>query len=227
MRTGSRLPRLNWWSNCLTSRRLLSPAGIPKLRRIVKERLKFKGRGYEVWCSKAVQRCTLTSCDPQYSDVARLLNAYQLWLDDLYPRAKFADGLAIIEKLGHTKRMQTMRREWIQEGKPRGTLGNLKEGAEKPAGQQKSKPEYSWEVEPTERPQTPVALLRGGDDLYVTTPKSGQDEGTRKGNSDRENSFLGESTDFVPVLDRQGDSPVREENFEDDEEALLALSNVW
>ncbi|KAL9594568.1 MAG: hypothetical protein Q9179_005336 [Wetmoreana sp. 5 TL-2023] len=42
-----------------------------------------------------------------------------LWLDDLYPRAKFADGLAMIEKLGHTKRMQTMRREWINEGKPR------------------------------------------------------------------------------------------------------------
>ena len=42
---------------------------------------------------------------------------YQLWLDDLYPRAKFADGLAMIEKLGHTKRLQVMRREWINEGK--------------------------------------------------------------------------------------------------------------
>ena len=40
---------------------------------------------------------------------------YQLWLDDLYPRAKFADGLAMIEKLGHTKRIQTMRRHWISE----------------------------------------------------------------------------------------------------------------
>lgn len=49
----------------------------------------------------------------------RLLSFYQLWLDDLFPRAKFADGLAIIEKLGHSKRMQTMRREWIDEGKPR------------------------------------------------------------------------------------------------------------
>ena len=56
---------------------------------------------------------------PQFSDVARLLNMYQLWLDDLYPRAKFADALAIIEKLGHSKRMQIMRKEWINEGKPR------------------------------------------------------------------------------------------------------------
>ncbi|KGM92628.1 uncharacterized protein PADG_11078 [Paracoccidioides brasiliensis Pb18] len=49
----------------------------------------------------------------------RLLNFYQLWLDNLYPRAKFADGLAIIEKLGHSKRIQIMRKEWINEGKPK------------------------------------------------------------------------------------------------------------
>ncbi|MCJ1243156.1 chromosome segregation in meiosis- protein [Trapelia coarctata] len=84
----------------LDENRLLSQAGIPKLRRITKERLKFKGKGHE------------------YTDVARLLTLYQLWLDDLYPRAKFADGLAIIEKLGHSKRMQLMRRDWIREGNP-------------------------------------------------------------------------------------------------------------
>ncbi|KAL9125323.1 MAG: hypothetical protein Q9217_005455 [Psora testacea] len=83
--------------------RLLSQSGIPKLRSTAKERLKFKGRGHE------------------YADVARLLNFYQLWLDDLYPRAKFTDGLAIIEKLGHTKRIQTMRKEWINECKTRFT----------------------------------------------------------------------------------------------------------
>ncbi|KAI4283004.1 MAG: hypothetical protein L6R38_002488 [Xanthoria sp. 2 TBL-2021] len=81
--------------------RLLSQAGIPKLQRIAKERFHFKGKGHE------------------YRDLARLLNIYQLWLDDLYPRAKFADGLAMIEKLGHKKRIQIMRREWIHEGKPR------------------------------------------------------------------------------------------------------------
>lgn len=50
-----------------------------------------------------------------------MLNMYQLWLDDLYPRAKFADGLAIIEKLGHTKRVQIMRKEWIDDNKPKHT----------------------------------------------------------------------------------------------------------
>jgi len=48
-----------------------------------------------------------------------MLRMYQLWLDDLYPRAKFSDGLQIIEKLGHTKEMQTMRKQWIDEDKPK------------------------------------------------------------------------------------------------------------
>ncbi|EGE85281.1 replication fork protection complex subunit Csm3/Swi3 [Blastomyces dermatitidis ATCC 18188] len=85
----------------LDEARLLSPAGIPKLRKNAKTKLKFRGKGHE------------------YSDAMRLLNFYQLWLDDLYPRAKFADGLAMIEKLGHSKRIQIMRKEWIDEGKPR------------------------------------------------------------------------------------------------------------
>ncbi|KAF2473141.1 Swi3-domain-containing protein [Lindgomyces ingoldianus] len=87
----------------LDDNRLLSVGGVPRLRRICKERLRFKGKGHE------------------YGDVARMLNMYQLWLDDLYPRAKFADGLAMIEKLGHTKRIQFMRKEWIDEGKPKHT----------------------------------------------------------------------------------------------------------
>ncbi|KAL1963302.1 hypothetical protein VTN77DRAFT_8525 [Rasamsonia byssochlamydoides] len=84
----------------LDESRLLSKHGIPKLRRTAKSKLKFKGKGHE------------------FSDMARLLNFYQLWLDDLYPRAKFTDGLAMIEKLGHSKRIQVMRREWIEEDKP-------------------------------------------------------------------------------------------------------------
>ncbi|OJD13404.1 hypothetical protein AJ78_06138 [Emergomyces pasteurianus Ep9510] len=85
----------------LDEAKLLSPAGIPKLRKNAKTKLKFKGKNHE------------------YSDAMRLLNFYQLWLDDLYPRAKFVDGLAMIEKLGHSKRIQIMRKEWIDECKPK------------------------------------------------------------------------------------------------------------
>ncbi|KAI5199176.1 hypothetical protein AUEXF2481DRAFT_42575 [Aureobasidium subglaciale EXF-2481] len=81
--------------------RLLSQQGIPKLRKIAKDRIQIKGKGHE------------------FSDMARLLNTYQLWLDDLFPKAKFMDGVSMIEKLGHKKRMQMMRKEWIQESKPK------------------------------------------------------------------------------------------------------------
>ena len=62
--------------------------------------------------------------------MSRLLNIYQLWLDDLYPRAKFADGLAIIEKLGHKKMMQMKRKEWIDESKPRSSYDETPQSIE-------------------------------------------------------------------------------------------------
>ena len=51
--------------------------------------------------------------------MTRLLNTYQLWLDDLFPKAKFADGLTMIEKVGHTKSKQMRRKGWIDEGRPK------------------------------------------------------------------------------------------------------------
>lgn len=47
-----------------------------------------------------------------------MLSLYQLWLDELYPRAKFLDSLAMVEKLGHSKSLQIMRKDWINESKP-------------------------------------------------------------------------------------------------------------
>lgn len=58
---------------------------------------------------------------------------YQLWLDALYPRAKFGDGLAIIEKLGHTKRMQLLRRDWINESKVQATKNEASKYDQTPA----------------------------------------------------------------------------------------------
>ncbi|PYI12109.1 chromosome segregation in meiosis protein 3 [Aspergillus sclerotiicarbonarius CBS 121057] len=100
--------------------RLLSHSGIPKLRLTAKQKLRFKGKGHE------------------FSDAARLLNFYQLWLDDLFPRAKFADGLAMIEKLGHSKRLQTMRREWIEEEKPKLSAAESEDVLEKAFSSQRT-----------------------------------------------------------------------------------------
>ena len=85
----------------LDEARLLSDAGIPRLRKITKSRLKFRGKGHE------------------FSDISRLLNTYQLWLDDLFPRFKFKDALTDAEKVGHSKRMQVTRRAWLDATKPR------------------------------------------------------------------------------------------------------------
>ncbi|KAI1434153.1 Swi3-domain-containing protein [Xylaria sp. CBS 124048] len=84
----------------LDEKKLLSENGIPKLRRKAGS-LKFKGKGHE------------------FSDAARLLSFYQLWLDDLFPKAQFVDALGMVEKAGHKKHLQVKRMEWINEGRPR------------------------------------------------------------------------------------------------------------
>jgi replication fork protection complex subunit Csm3/Swi3 len=133
----------------LDEERLLGPAGIPKLRARAATGLRLKGRGHE------------------FGDAERLLSFYQLWLDDLFPKARFLDALAMVEKAGHKKRMAAARMEWINEGRPgRGgdeedrdlELRTVSAGAEKQM----------------DRPSTP-AWERGDvpddDDLYDATPR--------------------------------------------------------
>ncbi|PNP52412.1 hypothetical protein THARTR1_07016 [Trichoderma harzianum] len=52
-------------------------------------------------------------------DASRLLSFYQLWLDDLFPKARFLDALAMVEKAGHKKALVSARSEWINEGRPK------------------------------------------------------------------------------------------------------------
>ena len=111
----------------------------------------------------------------QYSDVARLLNIYQLWLDDLYPRAKFADGLAIIEQLGHTRRMQIMRREWIDEAKSkdspaRGSTTKVQASAGE-ATVSDAQDNSSNPVRTHDRSKTPIGNDVDDDELYSATPR--------------------------------------------------------
>ncbi|MCJ1321699.1 chromosome segregation in meiosis- protein [Xylographa vitiligo] len=119
----------------------------------------------------------------KYADVARLLNLYQLWLDDLYPRAKFADGLAMIEKLGHTKRLQTMRREWMKEGRPlerredemssRETPSHPTANATKPAqnsanAHKTSSATSPTHPQPTTRPPTSTSRPSNQESLFIS-----------------------------------------------------------
>ena len=129
----------------LDEERLLGPSGIPKLRTRAGG-LKLKGKGHE------------------FGDAARLLSFYQLWLDDLFPKAKFLDALAMVEKAGHKKRLVVARSEWISQR-------NRKEGDD-----EEQDPELlpvSTIERPTgERPSTPARdEVPGDDDLYDATPK--------------------------------------------------------
>ncbi|KAI2602765.1 Swi3-domain-containing protein [Hypoxylon sp. NC1633] len=147
----------------LDEARLLSEKGIPRLRRKARD-LKFKGKGHE------------------FSDAARLLSFYQLWFDDLFPKAKFLDAAAMAEKAGHKKYMRLKRLEWIDEGKPK--LASIEDG-EDPFGESSNQLEeraaavFPARVAPifqnreNERPQTPARDDVPDDDdmdIYDATP---------------------------------------------------------
>ncbi|EAT84515.1 chromosome segregation in meiosis protein 3 [Parastagonospora nodorum] len=176
----------------LDDNRLLSDPGIPRLRRISKDRLRFKGKGHE------------------YGDIARMLNMYQLWLDDLYPRAKFADALTIIEKVGHTKRMQMMRKEWIDEGKPRRTSAYEEEDAD----------EVVVQAPTTEQATESMEGVEQGEE---GAERAGPDE-------DELDALLAESAQqntsapkTLPVRTAGGE----DDPFADEMEAMVDMEDMW
>ncbi|KAI6378515.1 chromosome segregation in meiosis- protein [Pyricularia grisea] len=157
----ARVPRVK-----LDETRLLSDKGIPALRKRAGT-LKLKGKGHE------------------FSDAARLLSFYQLWLDDLFPKAKFLDALAMVEKAGHKTTMHKARTDWINDLKPNMTDPYNDEQAEignAPAAQ----PQSSRIAPIFEKRQTKdissvpggggntVDDLFGGDlgEIYDATPKA-------------------------------------------------------
>lgn len=116
--------------------------------------------------------------------MSRLLSFYQMWLDDLYPKARFLDALAMVEKAGHKKRLISARSEWLSERKP------------KPAEDKEDDPfgldEQDDTAAPVSLPSRPGAgrLIQGGggpstpprdhpddfsedDELYNVTPRAG------------------------------------------------------
>ncbi|KAF3065648.1 Chromosome segregation in meiosis protein 3 [Trichoderma lentiforme] len=138
----------------LDEERLMGPAGIPKLRRRAFG-LKLKGKGHE------------------FSDASRLLSFYQLWLDDLFPKARFLDALAMVEKAGHKKALVSARSEWINEGRPK--AGNDDDDDELDIGAV-AITEDSQVTEsglPTQRAQKSPERddIPDDDDLYGATPR--------------------------------------------------------
>ncbi|KAK9355319.1 replication fork protection component Swi3-domain-containing protein [Lipomyces doorenjongii] len=83
----------------LNNERLLSAQGLITIKRRA-PKVRFKGKGHE------------------YRYLGRLLECYQIWGHQLFPKANFEDFLAMTEKLGRSKQMKITRRQWIDEWKP-------------------------------------------------------------------------------------------------------------
>lgn len=145
----------------LDEERLLGPAGLPKLRQRARN-LRFKGKGHE------------------FSDASRLLSFYQMWLDDLFPKAKFLDALAMVEKVGHKKRVVVARNELMNEGKPK---PRDEEDADFGPETDAAAASNGDKVQPTrpvqgDRPATPIRMshVPDDDDLYGATPRNARQQ---------------------------------------------------
>ncbi|PPQ86868.1 hypothetical protein CVT25_012587 [Psilocybe cyanescens] len=85
----------------LDENRLLGPSGFPQLIKMTKN-FKIKGKGHEA------------------TDLKRLLQQYQYWTHQLYPKTQFRDTVQRVEKLCHSRRMNIALSVWRDEahGRP-------------------------------------------------------------------------------------------------------------
>lgn len=186
----------------LDEQRLLGPAGIPKLRERA-GKLHLKGRGHE------------------FSDASRLLSLYQLWLDDLFPKARFLDALVMVEKTGHRKGIVAARNDWIDEGKLKiaDDDGEDNEDNSAPVLLQDT---AGRPAESSARPRTPAPDpdVPDDDDLYDATPRAPARGPDMRDDADDLDALIGEA--------EQADShslppaPPHAEPEEDDLDALIA-----
>ena len=160
-----------------------------------------------------------------------MLNMYQLWLDDLYPRAKFADALSIIEKVGHTKRMQVDRKAWIDEGKPRRTREDDEDGSSDRAAEQvRVQPDEEMDRLETgggsEKTNT-APDAQGSPDRVLETVETIMDEDP---DEDELDALLAESALPQTVTSRAlplHTAPTQDDLFADEMEAMADMEDMW
>ncbi|KAG5943390.1 hypothetical protein E4U59_000434 [Claviceps monticola] len=192
----------------LDESRLLGPAGLPKLRKRARD-LNFKGKGHE------------------FSDAARLLSFYQIWLDDLFPKAKFLDALAMVEKLGHKKQTVVARNEILNEGKPKtqddqdDDFGmDLDVPAAAAGSSSGAAPSTARAIQGGDRPVTPVRDegVPDEEDLYGASPRVVRQQNPPRSDIPDEEDLYGATPRIVRHQVPQPDVP----DEEDDLDALIA-----
>ena len=166
----------------------------------------------------------------------------------------------MIEKLGHKKRLQTMRREWINEGKP-----HINHGEERGADAQSPGESRNTDDNNTvgttlpsraTRTETPPRAEDADDDLYSATPQAVLEERRRKrGVAAEQSLFISDDEGGAPdppsedeldallaenSLQDLGPSAMNaerprpdnkqklvEDNFDDEEEAMAGMDEMW
>lgn len=163
----------------------------------------------------------------QYSDAQKLLAFYQLWLDDLFPKARFLDALAMVEKMGHKRQMQIARMEWINEGRPKSYVheDSLFDDPALPTAENADREKTASRVAPifekaaTERPKTPEENLDAEmGDLYDATPTAARQTAQMEGQASIFGGASGGGSLFGPAKTQVVDDAPPE----DDLDALLA-----
>lgn len=110
------------------------------------------------------------------------MSFYQDWLDDLFPKAKFVDALAMVEKAGHNKKLQNTRVEWINEGRPKTAIiddggdAEVTEHTGDSTHKQADRIAPIFERSGSGRQKTPDVddLFGDEDDIYKATPVGGR-----------------------------------------------------
>ena len=128
----------------------------------------------------------------------------------------------MVEKMGHKRMMQSMRMEWINEGKPRSSVheDSIFDAPAPPARENGERQKTASRVAPmfdkttTERPKTPIADEDADmDDLYDATPRQAQ---WKSAGVDSRGSLVGGTSLFGPAKSVEDGPP------EDELDALLA-----
>lgn len=180
-----------------------------------------------------------------------------MWLDDLFPKAKFLDALAMVEKAGHKKRVMSARTDFINEGRPKDSVEE-----DDDFGLDASGPTEAGEntqSAPEAAPQTPSRDdVPDDEDLYGATPRNvrtqqnvpddeddldaliaeaeGEDSGRQKqqrpaeDNEDDLDALIAEAetTDQTKVpAKKPGDTKGTNDDFADEEAAMQEMDDLW
>lgn len=177
---------------------------------------------------------------------------YQLWLDDLYPKAKFRDALAMVEKAGHKKRLAMARAEWLNEHKPKSAdkdddldLPTLQDGQRTPT--QGVPPEddiYGSTPQANRaRPPTTGRLISQSngmpddDDLDALMAEAEEQDTGRQpsrpaaGGDDEDmddlDAMMAESEAHANSVPKAAPAAAPRTSFDDEEEAMREMDDMW